>query len=259
MIINSDKKFLNRFLAIIIFIIITYLLFNRVDYRWDLQRLIRFIFYVQDNNLYLGTLIKGLMATIEISFISIFLGIGIGIVVAFGSLSPFYSIKTICKIYILTIRNTPLMTQILINYFVVGNIFHINGFWVAVFTLSLFEGSYISEIVRGSILSIDKQQWISGYALGMSRLQVLKKVILPQSYPIIIPSLSNILVSTVKDSSLLSIISIYELTFEAQKAVSETFMTFEIWFMVAFLYLSINIIITILLKLLEKKFMRWRR
>ncbi|MGB9730774.1 MULTISPECIES: amino acid ABC transporter permease [Calditerrivibrio] len=253
MINNSDKKNLNRATAVIIFFIIAYFLFNRLDYRWDLQRLLRFIYYVQDNSLYAGTLIKGLLATIKISFLSIFLGILIGVVVAFGSQFPLYSIKTICKIYILTIRNTPLMTQILINYFVVGKIFNINGFWVAVFTLSLFEGSYIAEIIRGSILSIDKQQWLSGYALGMSRFQVLKNVILPQSYPIIIPSLSNILVSTVKDSSLLSIISIYELTFEAQKAVSETFMTFEIWFMVAFLYLSINIIITLLLKFVEKK------
>ncbi len=245
-------------LALLSLITITYLLLSLINYKWEFGRLTKFLLFIEDNRIIFGSLIKGLFLTIEISLLSIFLAIIIGSLTAIGQLSHFYSIKLLCKFYITTIRNTPLMIQILINYFLIGHTFNIDGYWMAVITLALFEGSYISEIIRGSILSIDKQQWLTGYSLGMNRFQVLIKVILPQSYPIILPAMGNILVSTVKDSSLLSIISIYEMTFEAQKAVSETFMTFEVWFTVAFLYFSINIVIVMLTNIVEKRLSRWK-
>jgi len=248
---------LNKALATTFFFIGIYSILSLIDYHWDIQRALKFIFFFQNDEIYAGTLLKGLVQTLNISVVSIILAIIVGFLAAFASLSPFNSIKMLYKIYILSIRNSPLITQILINYFVIGNIFNINGFWIAIFTLALFEGSYIAEIVKGSLLSIDKQQWLTGYSLGMNSYQILINIILPQAYPIILPALGNILISTVKDSSLLSIISIYELTFEAQKAVSETFMTFEIWFMVAFLYFLVNIIIGFIMSIFEKHLSRW--
>lgn len=254
----KTKEIIIKFLAISTFFALLYSLLLIIDYKWEFDRLLRFIVDFREDGIHLGSFLKGLIITLKISIIAMLTATFIGTITALGSIINLYSINIICKIYITTIRNTPLMTQILINYFVIGHIFNINGTSIAIITLSLFEGAYISEIIRGSILSIDKQQWITGYALGLNRFQTIRKIILPQAFPIIIPSLGNILISTVKDSSLLSIISITEMTFEAQKAASETFMIFEVWFTVAFLYFSINIIITMLIKILEKKLSRWR-
>lgn len=223
-----------------------------IDYDWEWKRALKLIFYFENGSIYSGVLFKGLLQTILISFFSLILAFIVGFLSALLRISQYYSLKAISFIYVESLRNTPLIIQIFISYFIISNIFQLDGYYAAIVAISLFEGAYISEIVRGSILSISKDQWDVSLALGMNRRQTIMHIILPQSFTIMLPSLGNIAVSTVKDSSLISIISVYELTFNAQKAVSENFLSFEVWFLVAFIYVFINIIIINLLKIFEK-------
>ncbi|MCX8084462.1 MAG: amino acid ABC transporter permease [Calditerrivibrio sp.] len=259
MMISINRNLGLRILSYLILIFSLYFLTTLVDYKWDWYRIPRLLGYFEYGRFISGELLKGFFKTIEIAFLSIFSALMVGSFAAILSFSPLSSLQIIYKAYIFSFRNTPLIIQILINYFIVGHIYNLSAYWVAVGTLALFEGSYVAEILRGGFGGISKEQWLAGYSLGLSRCQVFGRVILPQTVPVVLPPLGNIVVSTVKDSSLLSVISIYELTFEAQKAVSESFLTFEIWWTVAVLYFIINIIITILVRFLEIKSMRWKR
>ena len=155
--------------------------------------------------------------------------------------------------YVETIRNTPLLIQIFFNYFVVSPIIDISPFKTAVLTLSLFEGAYASEIIRGGINSIPWGQTEAAKALGMNNRLLFTYVILPQGLKKVIPPLTSQSISLIKDSALVSTISVYELTLYGQAIISETFLTFEIWFTVAIIYLIINFTLSVVIKLLTKK------
>ena len=128
-----------------------------------------------------------------------------------------------------------------------------NAFFSALLALSLFEGAYASEIIRSGIISIPKGQWEAAYSLGLSSHRTYRHVILPQTLRQILPPLSSQAISLIKDSALVSTIAIYDLTMRAQAIVAETFLTFEIWFTVAGIYLVINLFISFLVHLMERK------
>lgn len=246
------NSFLSKFLTVAFFLILFFYIVRSVDYNWEWKRALKLFSYYENGSIYAGVLLKGLVQTILISFFSLILSFILGFLSALLRISQYYSLRAISFVYVELLRNTPLIIQIFISYFIISNIFELDGYYAAIVALSLFEGAYISEIVRGSILSISKDQWDVSLALGMNKRQTLVNIILPQAVTIMLPSLGNIAVSIVKDSSLISIISVYELTFNAQKAVSENFLSFEVWFLVAFIYVFINIIIINLLKVFEK-------
>jgi polar amino acid transport system permease protein len=158
--------------------------------------------------------------------------------------------------YIETIRNTPLLIQIFFNYFVLSPIFDISPYVTAILTLSLFEGAYASEIIRGGLNSIHFGQYEAARSLGLTSFQMYRFVVLPQALRNVAPPLASQAISLVKDSALVSTISVYELTLYGQAIVSETFLSFEVWFTVAAIYLIINIILSICIKIFSKKVKR---
>jgi polar amino acid transport system permease protein len=249
---KKSRETLSKILFTILFFLLLFFLFSSIDYDWQLKRVFSYFFRAEDGKIYAGVLINGLLLTLKISVVSFLLALVVGFVSATGRISSYYSLRILSYVYVEIVRNTPLIIQILLSYFVVSAVFKLDGFYAAVVTLGMFEGAYISEIIRGSILSIDVNQWKVASALGMNKYQILWHVILPQAYQVMLPSLGNIVISTVKDSSLLSIISVYELTFEAQQLVSETFLTFEVWFIVALIYFLINMIISYVIRVFEK-------
>jgi polar amino acid transport system permease protein len=123
----------------------------------------------------------------------------------------------------------------------------------AVLALSLFEGAYTSEIIRSGIISIEKGQWEAAHSIGLSRRQTFQFIILPQAFRQVIPMLASQAISLIKDSALVSTIAIYELTMQGQVAISQTFLTFEIWFTVALIYLIINISLSFIIQIFEKR------
>ena len=121
----------------------------------------------------------------------------------------------------------------------------------ALVTLALFEGAYITEIVRSGIESIEKGQWEASYALGLSRRQQIMHVILPQAIKRILPPLAGQFISTIKDSAIVSVISIQELTFQGMELMASTYLTFEVWITITVLYLMMALVLSLGVERLE--------
>ena len=244
---------------IIKFLIIMSLIFwlisagsEKLHYNWQWYRVKQFLFTFDQGELIPGPLLQGLWVTLKITFYSLFLAMIFGLITAIFRLSNSIVAGLVARVYVETIRNTPLLIQLLFNYFVLSPILGISPFMTAVLTLSLFEGAYASEIIRAGIQSIDKGQWESADSSGLNKFQTYFYVIIPQAYRFLVPPLTNQSVSLVKDSALVSTIAIYDLTMQGQVIISNTFLTFEIWFTVAVIYLSVALTITFIVFLLEK-------
>lgn len=222
-------------------------------YDWAWFRVPRYLFQVTDDGFVAGTLLKGVGVTLQISGIGLILAAGFGLITALFRLSRSFTANIVAQVYLEAVRNTPLLIQLFIIYFVLAPIVGLSPFWSAVLALSLFEGAYASEIIRGSILSIPRSQWESCHTLGLSKVDAYRFIVLPQAVRKILPPLTSQAVSLVKDSALVSTIAISDLTMNGSATVSNTFLTFEIWFTVAAIYLVINIFLSLLSSLLEKK------
>ncbi|MCK7516179.1 MAG: amino acid ABC transporter permease [Desulfobacterales bacterium] len=201
-----------------------------------------------------GPLLQGVFVTLQISLAGIVFALILGLVSALLRLSDSLVAKFIAYCYIESIRNTPLIVQIFFMYFAVAPIFDISAFASAVTALSLFEGAYLSEIMRAGILSIRKGQWEAAWSLGLGRMQTYRHIVLPQAMRRVLPPLTGQGVSLIKDSALVSTISIYDLTMVGQSIVSDTFLSFEIWFTVALLYLMMTVPLSLFSGYVEKRF-----
>ncbi len=225
---------------------------GEMNYVWQWHRVPQYIYKVIDGELIFGPLLDGLMVTLELSVYSIVLGLLIGLVTAFLRLSDSYSGKLLATVYLELVRNTPLLIQLFVFYFVLGPIFEIDRFWVAVLCISFFEGSFASEIIRGGILSVRKGQIEAGASLGLSRAATYRYITLPPALPIILPPLAGILVNLIKHSAIVSVIAVFDLTTSGLDIISETFMAFEIWITVAAIYLVITISLSIVISRFER-------
>ncbi len=223
-----------------------------MNYVWQWHRVPQYIYKVIDGELIFGPLLDGLLVTLELSVYSIVLGLLIGLITAFLRLSDSYSGKLLATVYLELVRNTPLLIQLFVFYFVLGPIFEIDRFWVAVLCISFFEGSFASEIIRGGILSVRKGQIEAGASLGLSRAATYRYITLPQALPIILPPLAGILVNLIKHSAIVSVIAVFDLTTSGLDIISETFMAFEIWITVAAIYLVITISLSIVISRFER-------
>jgi len=197
-------------------------------------------------------LIKGLFITLGVSAISLILSFIFGLISALFKISNSVMLRFISFFYVETLRNTPLLIQIFFNYFVISPIFGISPLITAILTLSLFEGAYASEIIRGGINSIPLGQFEAAKSLGLTGYQMYRYIILPQALKNVAPPLASQGISLIKDSSLVSTISVYELTLYGQAIVSETFLSFEVWFTVALIYLIINLTLSFGIKIFTK-------
>ena len=178
----------------------------------------------------------------------------IGIFLALLRRTPFLPLRYLARIYVETIRGTPLLVQLLIFYYVVADSFHIeNRYLVGVLTLSAFSGAYISEVIRSGIESIGNSQLDSARAIGLTTPQTYRYVILPQAIRQILPPLAGQFASLIKDSSLLSIISISEFTFNAQNVSSYTYSNFESYLPLALGYLLLTLPISLWTQSLERR------
>lgn len=200
-----------------------------------------------------GPLLVGLYVTLKISVISIFFAIIIGIITGIFRISNNPLLKKLTVTYIELIRGTPLLVQIFIFYFFIGTVLHLDRFTAGVAALSVFAGAYIAEIVRAGIQSIPKGQMEAARSLGMNYYQAMRYIILPQALKRTLPPMAGQFISLIKDSSLVSVISITELTKAGREVVTSTFSPFEVWFTVAFLYLILTSGLSFLVQLLERK------
>lgn len=226
---------------------------QQLGYNWQWYRIWRYLVRFDEAGIHGGVLLNGLAVTLTISVISMFFSLAIGLVIAFFRMSDSLLVRMVARLYLELTRNTPLLIQIFFIYFVLGPILGLERFSAAVFALSLFEGAYVSEIFRSGISSIDKGQLEAGRSIGFSTYRTYRHIVVPQAVRIILPPLTNQMISLVKDSALVSTIAIYDLTMAAQNIIAETFLTFEIWFAVAAIYLIFTVSLSGLAVYLEKR------
>lgn len=201
----------------------------------------------------LGPLLTGLVTTMWISAAASVLGLAIGLIAGLMKISRNYTVSMLAAIYVEIIRGTPLLVQIFIAYFFIGTVFNLDRNVAGIGALALFAGAYVAEIVRAGIQSIPKGQMEAARSLGMSLPQAMTEIILPQALKRILPPLSGQFISLIKDSSLVSVIAITDLTKSGREIITSTFATFEIWLVVAAMYLIVTSLLSQFVFYLERR------
>jgi polar amino acid transport system permease protein len=225
-----------------------------MGYNWQWYRVPQFLYRVVDGEIIWGPLVRGLMVTLEISALGLILTAAIGLTAALLRLSHSIVGRALARCYLEIIRNTPLLVQLYLFYFVIAPILGVERFWTGVLCLSVFEGSFATEIIRAGIQAVPAGQWEAAASLGLSRYVTMRRVILPQALRLIFPPMTGLAVSLIKHSAIVSVIAIFDLTNEARNVIADTFMTFEIWLTTAAIYLVITISLSIFVGYLEKSF-----
>ena len=237
-------RILSFFVAVLAISLVFYFSFARLTYQmqWDAIWQFRRLF------------IQGWLVTVKISAVSLVLSSVIGLFFALGQRSRWLVVRYFSKTYIEVIRGTPLLVQILVFFYVVANAIGLDDRYKAgIIILSIFSGAYIAEIFRAGIESVGRSQLESARAIGLTRGQTYRFVVFPQALRQTLPPLAGQFVSLVKDSSLLSIISISEFTFNAQAVNARTFRTLESYLPLALGYLILTLPISLWTRRLEQR------
>lgn len=203
---------------------------------------------------YFPFLLKGALITLEISVISLVLGLLAGLLAALWILSTNPLLHWSGRFYVWIVRSTPLLVQLFIIYFGLPQFgINLNPFWSGVLALALNTGAYNAETIRGGILAVPKGQREAARSLGMSKGLTMRRIILPQAMRLIIPPLGNNFVILIKDTSLVSTITLVELTLTAQRLIGSTYKPFEMYLMAAVLYAILTTGASLLLRQVERR------
>ncbi|MCK5154008.1 MAG: amino acid ABC transporter permease [Spirochaetales bacterium] len=257
------------------------------SYTWNWGAIPQFFFRTDEaGHIKSNLLMIGFYTTVKLSFWSSLAAIIIGTLMGILRTRKNLFSRLTGRTYIEIARNTPPLVLIFIFYFFIGNnitaalgiddwarnlsesgkgilsfIFskpeRFSEFLSALFTLAVYEGAYVAEIIRGGLESIEKGQFEASDALGISSVDKYRFVILPQVFRKILPSLTGQAISTIKDSSIVSIISIQELTFQGMELMASTYLVFEIWITITVMYFVLTISLSTLASYLERKLVKY--
>ena len=195
----------------------------------------------------------GILATFQVTVMAIAFATLIGLLAGLGQIVHSRPINRISVIYIEVIRGIPLLVQLFYIYYALGRFLNIQGMVAAVIAMAVCYGAYMGEIFRAGIQSIPKGQMEAAIALGLTRRQAMRKVILPQTVRIILPAIGNEFIALLKDSSLVSVLAISDLLRRGREFASQSFMYFETYTMVALVYLLLTLFLSRLVGLLESR------
>ena len=200
-------------------------------------------------------LLIGAGVTIQITVLSTAIGFVIGLVVGVARISHLRPLRLLAEVYVEFFRGTPLLVQIFLFYFALPVITgqRIDPFIAAISACGINSGAYVAEIFRAGIQSVDEGQMEAGRSLGMTWLQTMRYIIVPQAFKRVIPQLGNEFIAMLKDSSLVSVIGFEELTRRGQLIIAKTYGSFEIWMSVAVIYLVMTLTISRFVAYLERR------
>jgi polar amino acid transport system permease protein len=255
-----------------------------LTYNWAWEAIPQFIFRfdTEKSEWVSGILMTGFYTTIRLSFWGIILATIFGVITGIAKTSRILFLRWLATTYVETMRNLPPLVIIFIAYFFVGDQLlaplgiddwaetltpstqaviatffakpgYLTSFFAALMTLAIFEGAYITEIVRAGIESVDTGQWEASHALGLTRYQQMRHIILPQTFQRIMPPMAGQFISLIKDSSIVSVISIQELCFQGIELMTSTLHTIEIWTVVTVMYLTLTLPCSLLVERLEAR------
>ena len=197
--------------------------------------------------------IKGAPVTFQATIVAILGALVIGTVTGLGSVSKRRWVNMVSGVYVELIRGIPLLVQLIFIYYAMGRFFKIEGMIAAVVALSICFGAYMGEIVRAGIQAIPKGQMEAAIALGLSRSQAFRYVILPQTIKVVLPAIGNEFISMLKDSSLVSTIALSDILRKGREYISRTFLSLETMLVVALIYLIITLLLSRLVGILEER------
>ncbi len=203
---------------------------------------------------YRAKLIHGWTATVLISLVSLAASTLLGVAIALARRSRVLVLRALARLYVELIRGTPLLVQLLVFYYVVAAAFYIGDrYVVGALALSIFASAYMSEIFRAGLESVGRSQLDSARAVGFTPVQTYRYVILPQALRQVLPPLAGQFASLIKDSSLLSVIAVSELTLNAEEITANTFASFECYAVLAAGYLVLTLPISLWSRSLEAR------
>ena len=201
-------------------------------------------------------LLIGAGVTIQITVLSTAIGFVIGLIVGVARISNLRVLRMLAEVYVEFFRGTPLLVQFFLFYFALPVITgqRIDPFIAAISACGINSGAYVAEIFRAGIQSVDDGQMEAGRSLGMTWLQTMRYIIVPQAFKRVIPPLGNEFIAMLKDSSLVSVIGFEELTRRGQLIIAKTYGSFEIWMSVAVIYLVMTLTISRFVAYLERRY-----
>lgn len=198
-------------------------------------------------------LLQGALVTVEITAVSLLLGCVLGLLVGIGRLNPRRRILYgVCTAYVAAIRGTPLLVQLFIWFFGLPQFgIMLPAFACGMVGLGIYSAAYVSEIVRGAIQSVDRGQMEAARSIGLSAGQAMRSVILPQAVVRMIPPLGNEFIALIKNSALVSLLTIHDLMHEGQKIISVSYRSLEVYLAIAVIYFVLTGLTTLALGRLE--------
>ena len=211
-------------------------------------------------------ILTGLVSTLEIAIAGLLIGFVLGAILAFIKVAPKYKrgiriLSRIADVYIALFRGSPIVVHLLIGYFVIAPLLGglVNGMAVSIAVFGLNSGAYMSEMIRGGILSVDPGQLEAGRALGLTFTQAMIKIVLPQSVKNILPSLGNEFISLIKETSVVSFIAVVDLTKAYKTMADATYEYIVPYLMLALTYLILVMIVTFIMNGIERRFKKNER
>ncbi|NKB53135.1 MAG: ABC transporter permease subunit [Rhizobiaceae bacterium] len=256
-----QRFFESTFVSVLIYAIViglicygSYAGAQNMGYNWQWHRVPQYLYSFTDDGFQLGEIFYGLGTTIVLSLTSFLLATLIGLIIALLRLSGLVIGSAVAVGFLEFVRNIPLLVLLYLFYYVLGPIFKFDRYTASVLTLAVFHSALISEILRAGINAVPKGQWEASKSIGMSSGQSYRYIILPQSVRFMLPPMTGEVVHLIKSSAIVSVIAVAELTTIGRNIISDTFMSFEIWFTVALVYMAVTLILSIGVSHLEKKY-----
>jgi polar amino acid transport system permease protein len=272
---KSKVRTLDVFLLLALFSALLYVIYQikvKLNYNWQWGIIPQYLFrYDPESGKWVANyLIDGLLTTLRLSFWGTLLATVFGTVMGLLRVSKSLFYRMLARSYVELMRNLPPLVIIFIFYFflsdqimpVIGlddflrssstgtqRLFEAlfsppqfaSAFIAALLTLAIFEGAYITEIVRAGIESVEKGQWEAAHALALSRWQTMRHIVLPQAIQRLLPALAGQFISLIKDSAIVSVISIQDLSYQGTQLMASTYLTIEIWITIALMYLVLTL------------------
>lgn len=227
---------------------------QNMGYNWQWYRIPQYLYSFTDDGFQFGELMIGLGATIQLSLTAFVLACALGLLVALLRLSGLVIGSAVAVGFLELIRNIPLLVLLYLFYYVLGPIFGFDRYSASILTLAVFHSALISEILRAGINAVAKGQWEAAKSIGMSTSQTYRYIILPQSVRFMLPPMTGEVVHLIKSSAIVSVIAVAELTTFGRNIISDTYMSFEIWFTVAMVYMVVTLILSVGVSYLERRY-----
>lgn len=225
-----------------------------MGYNWQWYRIPQYFYSLTDDGFEWGEIVFGLLKTLELSGLAFLLAIFLGLVIALLRLSSLVVGSGVAVVFLEITRNMPLLVLLYLFYYVLGPIFNLDRYPASILCLGVYHGSLISEIFRAGINAVAIGQWEGAKSIGMTKMQAYRYIIVPQSIRFMLPPLTGEAVNMIKSSAIVSVIAVAELTTIGRNIISDTYMSFEIWFTIAVVYMVVTLILSVGVSYVEKRY-----